>query len=1211
MDIKLNNFQALEIRHIAANNPITGGRAADVSASSVIDTQSGAAQLLLLQQRIDDTSLLYTSLIAKNDILTELAQLIAHVEAQESALRANSDTASQIALQQALLQAEEELTLFIGQQYHINEIGLNGYHIGAEVGVIRGFENAVDSFDIDLSEVDAEAYAQKVVSVSVDFDKLFSAAHDPITCPTCQAATADIAGQAAINPTYTSNVTGVTATSATTTDYIEALRYDSKWDVDTDAGETLTYSFYQGDDVTPYAASAIPSGNDNTPIPVSDRDAGNEDKIRAALASWDEVIGMDLSEITETAASDDVGEMRIAILTDKDGASNTYAFAYYPNAGVTGGDIWFDGADVTQLANEYSFGYFATIHEMGHAIGLTHPFSHADALPALEHNSRNTVMSYNFDDRNGYIKITDNGDGSYRSSYDMIYAATPMKYDIAVGQLFYGIEAGTNAGNTTYTFDVNPVTLETIYDGGGSDTIDASNQTRGNIIDLTPGANSSIGLLSRTDLVSYYTDSFGVSSGTVNSYFSYFDSRASSQQTGEGQYSDGVYRGQENVAIAYSAIIENAKGGSGDDEITGNDEDNNLYGNAGDDRIKGGDGNDKIYGGDGDDTAIFSGNASSYRIKREADAVSVTHIATASTDYLSAIEFLEFDDQTINFEDLRDQQININIDARKSIIRKVEKNEREAIGGEGRDRIIVDPNDREAKTLDGRDGNDILTSGSGNDTVLGGAGRDVLRGGAGRDVLDGGTGDDRFILVGQTLAGAYGQDAITNSAGDGVDFSEALDLAALNNNSESDVSIGEIIRGGEGRDAIFGYGTLDLSVAELDSIEDIRLNSRLRIRADQLADMARAGGSIKGDGSSVVEVIGSTADGAVDFSALSLSDIDTLILGENVKAVFGASSASGIGKIIGVGEVAATDETAAQHLALAALNGGSGDLVVYESQDQIDRYSGFMRDRYRLDQQLLNPNSALMHTIENVQLAAVDSAGRMGSSEDFWMTGGLARKMADRHISLNLAEGRVFEVASNQALVSVEKMSIVGLSDVHIGAGTRLVVSAEQIGQLSRVTGEGALVAADERAYHALLNQMEKLSLDRRLVILEDPAQAAYLESFKFEEKRLETRILRGEAAFSAVSLVASDLRATLSNLGAEISNIQQNLGDLTAKTLSFVQQTSQVVTSPSSSFSAPSGVSVAESVGFLKDRLRTQILDILKSSQQARSNFAFLLKTM
>ncbi|NKD78108.1 hypothetical protein HEQ60_10090, partial [Haematospirillum sp. H1815] len=48
--------------------------------------------------------------------------------------------------------------------------------------------------------------------------------------------------------------------------------------------------------------------------------------------------------------------------------------------------------------------------------------------------------------------------------------------------------------------------------------------------------------------------------------------------------------------------IENVIGGSGNDELTGDDKANWLDGLLGDDELYGGDGNDSLTGGDGDDT---------------------------------------------------------------------------------------------------------------------------------------------------------------------------------------------------------------------------------------------------------------------------------------------------------------------------------------------------------------------------------------------------------------------------------------------------------------------------------------------------------------------------------------------------------------------------------------------------------------------------------
>ena len=60
-----------------------------------------------------------------------------------------------------------------------------------------------------------------------------------------------------------------------------------------------------------------------------------------------------------------------------------------------------------------------------------------------------------------------------------------MLLDVAMMQYVYGAETtGTSSGNTTYTYDVDPKMLKTIWDTGGTDTIDASNQTRTQLLTL-------------------------------------------------------------------------------------------------------------------------------------------------------------------------------------------------------------------------------------------------------------------------------------------------------------------------------------------------------------------------------------------------------------------------------------------------------------------------------------------------------------------------------------------------------------------------------------------------------------------------------------------------------------------------------------------------------------------------------------------------------
>ena len=57
-----------------------------------------------------------------------------------------------------------------------------------------------------------------------------------------------------------------------------------------------------------------------------------------------------------------------------------------------------------------------------------------------------------------------------------------MPLDIEALQYLYGANTSTRTGNNTYRWGVNAKLLETIWDAGGVDTIDASNQTLASII---------------------------------------------------------------------------------------------------------------------------------------------------------------------------------------------------------------------------------------------------------------------------------------------------------------------------------------------------------------------------------------------------------------------------------------------------------------------------------------------------------------------------------------------------------------------------------------------------------------------------------------------------------------------------------------------------------------------------------------------------------
>tara|TARA_B100000678_G_scaffold291033_1_gene305906 strand:+ start:638 stop:2503 length:1866 start_codon:yes stop_codon:yes gene_type:complete len=207
-------------------------------------------------------------------------------------------------------------------------------------------------------------------------------------------------------------------------------------------------------------------------------------------------------------------------------------------------------------------------HELGHALGLSHPRDYSDggweggssddytvAIPVEMDNSLYTVMSYA-------------GPGD-RLQWQKGFAYL----DILTLQFLYG-KGAAGLGDTVYTFqNLNPGS-QTIWDAGGTDAIDVSNMQAGTTIDLRIGSISGFGQIN-------------ITSDWARGY------QAASTRT---------------LVIGPDTVIENVIGSQFADFITGNSAANVLEGRGGDDLIIGGVGPDAILGGDGIDTASYAGD---------------------------------------------------------------------------------------------------------------------------------------------------------------------------------------------------------------------------------------------------------------------------------------------------------------------------------------------------------------------------------------------------------------------------------------------------------------------------------------------------------------------------------------------------------------------------------------------------------------------------
>ena len=331
--------------------------------------------------------------------------------------------------------------------------------------------------------------------------------------------------------------------------------------------------------------------------------------------------------------------------------------------------------------------------------------------------------------------------------------------------------------------------IEAIQGSRGADTITAN--VLGNFIDGA-GGHDIIDGGTGDDTIKYYAGDM-VAGGSGNDWLSAIGNDAVTIDL---------------AAAAYSSI-ENSKGSSAADTLSGNAVNNIIRAGSGNDRVSGGDGNDTLVG----DEITINHKSFSLDAPMKLNNLNITYAKFAITDqrFVAGLT-ITFDIQNIDTSKLKAAlvgpdgkavmlfeegdyrtSVTLTADQLRLFESKQVTGEWKLVFGSADDNNlggIIASGTKLDFTLTDEAGNDSLSGGSGNDFLSGGYGDDTLLGGVGNDSLDGYNGADY-------LNGEGGNDTLNGGAGNDTLVYQSDAKAYFNGGSGNDVLIVT------GNDAVF------------------------------------------------------------------------------------------------------------------------------------------------------------------------------------------------------------------------------------------------------------------------------------------------------------------------------------------------------------------------------------------------------------------------
>ncbi|MFZ6874048.1 DUF4214 domain-containing protein [Undibacterium sp. Di27W] len=333
------------------------------------------------------------------------------------------------------------------------------------------------------------------------------------------------------------------------------------------------------------------------------------------------------------------------------------------------------------------------IHELGHSLGLSHP--HSDYINGVPVITADYAATQNLGfDLLGFR--TNSAQDMYKEyfsvmSYDdqnhssILHAFTPMILDVIALQLAYGEGRGTS-GNGDDTIIAGTDGYRTYFDKGGIDTVDLSLYSTGAYFNMgihITGAPHLVGVaMSASDGLNTIING----GDPVSLRWLY------------GEYENAIGSAKDDI-IGGNELDNHIQGGAGNDLIFGANGNDALAGDAGNDTLEGGNGNDTMMGGDGDDRFDWEDSFRGGNDLMIGGKGNDTYVLDNALDQVVEAPGEGIDTVWVSFNSALSSFANV------ENLRAYDKN---------------------AVSLVGNAGNNLMSGSTGNDTIDGGAGKDTV-----------------------------------------------------------------------------------------------------------------------------------------------------------------------------------------------------------------------------------------------------------------------------------------------------------------------------------------------------------------------------------------------------------------------------------------------------------------------------------------------------